>query len=115
MVKGLVIGRTWWSSKRTWRKEKAYGGEQGKRTWNWLKVLMGKGDNGKCNAQSMRNKDGDLITNPSEVLESWKAHYTKLLCDPSAKDRCHWDDIPLEEHPSLASINGPIEWKELKA
>ncbi|KAH9290949.1 hypothetical protein KI387_035066, partial [Taxus chinensis] len=80
--------------------------------WNWLKAFMGRGDKGKCNAQPMRNVDGDLITNPSEVLESWKTHYMKLLCDPSAKDRQHWEGIPLVEHPPLTSINGPIGWKE---
>jgi len=87
-----------------------------KTVWGRIKAIIG-GETGRDTLQPVRNKDGKLMTDPTEILEVHREHYRTIMQhdpDNHAMDEEYWQSKRMycERAEDLQGINEDLTWPE---
>lgn len=96
-----------------------YGAYDFKRLFAWCRTLTGRSSRPSLQTWAVRDKDGNLILQPNQILKAWWSHYNEQASDVTGHsgDEEYWQNNlphPNGAHPNMDELNAQVTWRELQ-
>jgi hypothetical protein len=84
------------------------------KAWQWVKVLGQRTHDGIAGPQPVRDEDGVLLIEQSDITRAWASHYAALAHDVTghSKSYNHWVGKEDKRLPVIEGLDSELTWQE---
>jgi exonuclease III len=84
------------------------------KAWKWIKCLRQHSNTTLSGPQPVKDKDGNLVMDPENIIKAWATHYSALAKDETghSRDPTYWVNKVETDAEAISSLDESITWKE---